>query len=130
MPQASAIDFTARVVPGRKRGRTIGTPTINLHLKDVPAELAQGIYACFTWLDDERKEAVMHYGPRPVYDDTISCEVHVPGEAIPDAPDALRIHVVAFIRDVTDFPLREVLQEQIKSDIKVAHAILSSPQQP
>lgn len=120
------ISFSANVVPGVQRGRTLGFPTLNLDLDEVPAELDHGIYACFATLEVEegRQQAVMHYGPRPVFKDTISCEVFVLDRNIQNPPSTVNIEVRERIRDVTDFPLQEVLQDQIEADIAVARAIL------
>lgn len=67
----SPTTFTAAVVSGAGRGRRIGTPTLNVDLANVPAGLADGIYACRATLDgaDEALAAVLHLGPRPVFND-------------------------------------------------------------
>lgn len=124
--------FSARTVPGAKRGRKLGTPTINVRLADVPKDLAHGIYACFAQMDDatDPLPAVMHYGPRPVFKDSVSCEVHILDRKITTTPKRLTVAVVEHIRDVADFPLREVLQEQMASDIRVARDILGVSSSP
>lgn len=126
MPTPHLPTFTARVIPGVQRGRKLGTPTFNFHLEDVPSTLAYGIYACFVHLDDEVNPlpAVMHYGPRPVFKDTVSCEVHVIDELIDRSPKRLTVTVVDQIREVMDFPLTEVLLAQMQSDIAIARNIL------
>lgn len=118
--------FTASVVSGSKRGRTLGTPTLNLSLKDVPSELKQGIYACLVTFDHlERLPAVMHYGPRPAFDDAFSCELHVLDRFIPSPPALLHVTVISRIRDVKDYASREALVDQIHDDIAVARTLLS-----
>lgn len=69
----------------------------------------------------------MHYGPRPVFDDTISCEVHVIDKIVPVPPGTLHVTVRDRMRDVTDFSHQEALLEQIQSDISAARAILGVP---
>ncbi len=120
------IPFTARVVKGVGRGKTIGSPTLNLSLEDVPASLEHGIYACIVTLGmkTERLQAVMHFGPRPVFNDSLSCEVFVLDCDIPHPPQTVTVHLTEFIREIIDVPVREVLQDQIKADIRVARAIL------
>ena len=122
--------FTGRVVPGVRRGRTLKVPTINLDLRDVPGDLPHGIYACFVQLGDEPDPlpAVMHLGPRPVFRDTPSCEVHLLDRSVPSPPGRLTVSVVEHLRDVTDFPVKEVLEEQMQADIAVARDILGVPQ--
>ncbi|MFA6039086.1 MAG: riboflavin kinase [Candidatus Peribacteraceae bacterium] len=118
--------FSASVIPGARRGRTIGTPTFNLKLEAIPPGLHHGIYACFAQLDDDVDPlpAVMHYGPRPVFNDTESCEVHIIDRMVDRKPVRLTVAIVDFIREIEDFPIPQVLQAQIASDIEVARAIL------
>ena len=118
------LSFTARVMSGRGRGREIGAPTINLELSDVPPALQEGIYACFAVMDGVRLPAAMHFGPRPAFKDTETCEVHLL-DAAPDAvPATLPVDVIAYLREVRDFPSTEALMAQITKDIAQARAIL------
>ncbi len=127
----SSLVFSAQVVKGSHRGRSIGTPTINLQYNDVPQELLNGVYACFAQLEDEGESipAVMHYGPRPVFKDSPSCEVHLIDRTIAHSPMRLTVAVIQFLRDIADFPSREALLQQMEADIHVAREILgvSSP---
>jgi FAD synthase len=67
----------------------------------------------------------MHYGPRPVFADTLSCEIYVIDRVITSPPQKLHVSVMNRIRDIKSFPLSGMLEEQIKSDIDVAKRILS-----
>jgi riboflavin kinase/FMN adenylyltransferase len=119
------LRFTASIVSGSKRGRTLGFPTLNLRLNEIPSDLKHGIYACFVEFEDsERLSAVMHYGPRPSFADTVSCEVHVLDADIPTPPRRMEVTVQDRIRDVTDLPLREALMRRIQSDIECASRLL------
>lgn len=120
------LTFSASVVSGSGRGKTIGTPTINLD----PAMLAtigrEGIYAAWATLDGARMPAVMHVGARPVFDDTPSIEVHLlcpPPETI---PGAVTIELVDFIREVRNFVSVDELQAEIGRDIASARATLGA----
>jgi riboflavin kinase / FMN adenylyltransferase len=118
------ISFEARIISGAGRGKKLGAPTMNLNLDDVPGTLAQGIYACFASVDGRREQAALHYGPRPVFKDSVSCEVHLLDWAPMETPDRLTVHVVQYLREVQDFPSPEALMEQIKKDIEETRAIL------
>jgi riboflavin kinase/FMN adenylyltransferase len=124
------LRFSARHVSGSSRGRTLGTPTLNLDLTQVPAELAHGIYACrvtLTTIDSQDVYwAVMHYGPRPVFEDTESCEIHVLDKTILEQPDTVDVEVVALLRgpETFRFPSPEAMLAQIERDIAKARAIL------
>ncbi len=42
--------FQARVIRGAGRGKSLGTPTLNLDRRDVPEDLEEGIHACLVKL--------------------------------------------------------------------------------
>src|SRR3989338_1141883 len=118
------LHFTARTMQGAGRGKRLGTPTINLVLDDVPKDLQEGIYACRTNITDMTHDAVMHFGPRPVFHDTTSCEVHVLDQAFAALPESITVDIIAFLRPVADFLSPEALQTQIAEDIRKARALL------
>lgn len=116
--------FEASVVPGAGRGKTLGTPTINLD----PALLAhigrEGIYACWATLDGARHPAVMHAGARPVFRDTASIELYLLDGAPETVPERIRVESVAYLREIRDFPSIDDLTAQIRDDIRAARATL------
>jgi riboflavin kinase / FMN adenylyltransferase len=118
--------FTAPTIPGLGIGKKIGTPTINLSLDAVPADMKEGIYACFAVINGKIFPGVLHYGPRPVFDAETACEVHILGTTIDTPPETLEIDIIERIRDVMDFSSPEELSDQIASDITEARAILST----
>ncbi|MBI3336037.1 riboflavin kinase [Candidatus Peregrinibacteria bacterium] len=122
------MQFTASIIKGSGRGNRIGTPTMNLNLEQVPKELEPGIYACRCQLKPESWElkAVLHYGPRPVFKDTSSCEVHFLDIAPTATLDSLTVEIIQKLREVQDFSSVEELQKQIQRDIAEARAILKT----
>lgn len=121
------MHFSARIIPGSGVAKKQNVPTLNLELKDVPKELAEGIYACRVQLDNpnSRSNAVMHFGPRPVHDLPRSCEVHLLDESIENPPLSITVKIVERIRDVKDFENTDALKNTIQNDILKARAILS-----
>lgn len=122
------LRFHASVIRGSGRGKDLGAPTINVSMSDVPKELEHGIYACWVvgaW-HAKPLPAAMHYGPRPVFKDIDSCEVHLLNTVIEEAPASIEIDVVAYLRPVQDFESPALLMQQIADDIARAHTILSS----
>ena len=116
------IQFTARSIPGSNRGKSIGCPTVNLSLDDVPDDLEEGIYACIA----NSNYAVMQFGPRPTFEDTDSCEVHFLDFEPDSTPESLEVEVIEKIRDIEKFESAEELIAKIQEDIARARDILST----
>jgi len=116
------LSFTAATVTGAGRGKGLGTPTINLNLDQVPAALEEGIYACIA----NGQPAVMHYGPRPVFRDSTTCEVHFLDAAPAKDLASLTVTVVEKIRDVQNFASVNALKEQIEEDISRARVLIEN----
>jgi riboflavin kinase / FMN adenylyltransferase len=118
--------FSARLVRGSGRGKEIGTPTLNIDLNDVPTDIAEGIYAGWVKIDQRWCKAAIHYGPRPVFQDSRSFEVHVLDAGIEIPPERIDIVLVERLRDVQDFPSPEALSAQIGDDVRRTRAILDT----
>ncbi|TSC59026.1 MAG: riboflavin kinase / FMN adenylyltransferase [Candidatus Peregrinibacteria bacterium Greene0416_19] len=126
--------FTAHVIPGTAQGRVIGTPTINLDLAAIPSDIKEGVYAARARLPDEQEwsAASVHYGPRPVFQEGPSFEVHIIDRNIDVPPVTLEVALMEWLRPVQDFPSVEALKTQIEEDIEGSRAIAASrePGQP
>jgi riboflavin kinase/FMN adenylyltransferase len=118
--------FRARVVRGAGRGKQLDVPTLNFDLADVPPELDEGIYACRITANEVTYPGAMHYGPRPVFKDSKSLEVHLIDTTMPEAPEACEIAVIERLRDVKDFASAEDLRSQMQDDISTCRAILGA----
>ncbi len=125
-PSILPLRFTARVISGRSRGRTLGVPTLNLDLRDVPSDLEDGVFACRAFIDGKQYPATMHNGPRPTFNDTRSCEVHFIDQTISPPPTTVDVEVVEFLRGISTFPSAEALSAQMQEDIRNARDILSA----
>jgi len=114
---------TGPVVHGDGRGKKINIPTANL---DIPAEKvipANGVYACWAWLGEEKHPAVTNVGIRPTF---------TPGTAAPNVEthlldfnrelygQAMKLELAARLREEQRFPSAEALSEQIHKDIERA----------
>lgn len=118
------IRFTAKVVRGSSRGKTIGFPTINVSLDDVPGDLRSGIYACRITLRGTVYPGALHYGPRPVFNDSPSCEVHIIDSVVDRVPETVDIEIIEYIRDVQNFPDAASLAAQLRRDIDQIRGML------
>lgn len=123
LPQPISL-CDVRTVTGAGLGRTIGVPTINIDLSDVPRELPHGIFACFVMIGRRRFNGALHYGSRPAVKAGIAMEVHLIDAALPDLPSRLSLTIIGRIRDVQNFPSLAAMRKQIAEDVETARAML------
>jgi riboflavin kinase/FMN adenylyltransferase len=122
--------FTAKVISGSGRGKGLGVPTLNLDLRDVPKEMEEGVFACRVQMANGemvngKYAAALHYGPRTMFKDTVSCEIHLIDTSIDASPASVSVETVEHLRDVREFATVEELKEQMQKDIEQAKNTLS-----
>ena len=122
----TAITFTANHIPGSGRGASLGSPTINLDPQQAPVNLPHGVYAVRVTIGDTQFDAVLHFGERPTFHDSLSCEVYILD--VTDLPrvSEVTVNVLDKIRGVESFSSPEELKAQIQKDIATAKRILSA----
>ena len=121
------LTFTGKVRHGDGRGRTLQTPTANLHL---PAAwcLPDGVYVvqvaapqpgAWHW-------GVANVGTTPTFGGMRrKLEVHVFAQNATLYGQTLRVHIRHYLRDVCRFADAAALQAQIRDDIARAHAFIN-----
>ena len=121
------LTFTGKVRHGDGRGRTLQTPTANLHL---PAAwcLPDGVYVvqvaapqpgAWHW-------GVANVGTTPTFGGMRrKLEVHVFDQNAALYGQTLRVHIRHYLRDVRRFADAAALQAQIRDDIARAHAFIN-----
>jgi riboflavin kinase / FMN adenylyltransferase len=124
--QPRPLRFSGHTVRGDSRGKSLGYPTINVDLQDVPHDLEHGIYACWSEVDGKRYRAAVHYGPRPVFSAGIAFEVHLLDSVLESLPATITVDVVQRLRDVKNFDDAESLKTAIADDVTRTRAILEN----
>ncbi len=121
--------FKARIVPGSGKGREQGIPTLNLDLRDIPEDIAEGIYAARVTIEGNVFPAAVHYGPRPVHGLPKSFEAHLLSNSQTPSikAQAIIVELVKQLREVRDFESEKELKIQIERDIEEVKTIFSSP---
>ena len=112
------------VTEGKRIGRTIGVPTLNLPFEgDLPP--LYGVYAVRVSCEhgEERLLAVANFGVRPTVNALKSplLEVHVLEDCPFSYGERLRVEWETFIRPEIKFDSIDILKEQIGSDIASAN---------
>lgn len=108
--------ITGKVREGRKVGRKIGFPTLNL---PYGGDL-RGVFVGEVLLGGERRSAAVHLGPRPTFgDEEVVCEAFlIDWEGEVEVGTEVEIEVFEKIRDVMEFEDLEALAERISRDVE------------
>lgn len=117
----------ARVVRGDGRGRTLGFPTANLHLRASLVTPPDGVYAARATIDGATHDAVVNVGLRPTFAGrTRAVEVHVLGVDASLYGAWLIVDFVHRLRGEQRFPGPDALRAAIADDVANARAILAA----
>jgi len=116
------------VIPGRRLGRTIGFPTLNLAWQP-ELQPRYGVYAVrvVNGLTGASLPGVANYGLRPtVAEATIPLlETHVLGECPFDGGDRITVEWLEFLRPESKFAGLDELRAQIARDVAAARVALA-----
>lgn len=115
--------LAGKIEHGRKRGRSLGFPTMNAESFDkTKLKPEYGVYITASTLSSHTYESITHIGPRPTFmEEDISCETWIEGWQEEVYHQPIRIHFLEKIRDIESFNDTESLIEQIKIDAESAH---------
>jgi riboflavin kinase/FMN adenylyltransferase len=105
------------VVRGYQRGRTIGTPTVNLDCADqhIPAD---GVYAGRCTLAGRTYPAAVSIGNSPTFENTKwQLEAHLIGFTGDLYGQTLHLDLIDWLREQRRYPNLDLLKEQIARDI-------------
>jgi riboflavin kinase/FMN adenylyltransferase len=117
------------VVPGKRLGRTLGFPTLNL-VWSPPAAPRFGVYAVrVRGASGPVRPGVANYGVRPTVERATEprLEVHVLGECPWTEGEVLTVEWEQFLRPEQAFPDVAALRRQILQDCAAARSVLGLP---
>lgn len=116
------------VVHGNHMGQTIGFPTANLDVWERQLLPANGVYATYAFLDDERLLGATNVGVRPtIGDPQLTVEAHLLDFDRDIYGRQLQLAFMVRVRDEHKFAGIEALRAQIKADVQQVRALLTSP---
>ena len=121
-------DFSleGRVISGTGRGAELGFPTANLDIDPERALPADGIYATWTYIENQRYQSVTNIGKRPTFGESEqTVEVYILNFQGNLYRHELKIDIIERLRREQRFDTIEELKKQIEEDIKQARAILN-----
>jgi len=115
------------VIHGDHRGRGLGFPTANLEHADQKLIPANGIYACWAQLGEERFMAAVSVGVRPTVKENQQMP-NVEAYLLDFDRDiygrTIELEFVARLRDEMKFPSLDALVEQIRDDVEKTKVML------
>ena len=130
MQQAAALlgrcySVTGPVVEGKRVGRTIGFPTINLHTEPEKLLPSNGVYAGCAHIGGRVLPGVTNVGLNPTFaDGRMHVETHLFGFDEGLYGEQVTLEFVRKIRNEIKFESKEMLKAQIEKDIVEAKKIL------
>lgn len=114
------------VVAGKKMGRTIGFPTANVDFWEEQLLPANGVYATYAWLGDERHLAATNVGVRPtVNGSAVTVEAHLLDFDADIYGRNLRLEFINRIRPEMKFAGLDALKAQIAADVAEVRELLT-----
>lgn len=123
--------LSGEVVRGARRGRQLGIPTVNLKVRPEQAVPADGVYAVYAVLGQERYLGVANVGVRPSFDDgERTVETHILDFDEDIYGVDLVVEFVERLRDEKKFDNIDQLIAQINQDIEQARHTLTGAFQP
>lgn len=118
--------LAGKVVRGAERGRCLGFPTANLDVRRERAVPANGVYAVYVLVGEERYQGVANIGVRPTFEDTErTVETHLLDFQGDLYGLDLVVEFVERLRPERRFLDVKGLTTQIGKDVAQAHRILS-----
>jgi riboflavin kinase/FMN adenylyltransferase len=121
-----AYTVQGEVIKGDQRGRTIGFPTANMKVWEQQVLPAQGVYAGWASLGDERIMAVTNLGVRPTFDGhTLSLEPHLLDFDRDIYGEILSLSFEHRLRAEQKFSGLDALKAQLNQDIANGRDLLS-----
>ena len=116
------------VIHGDGRGRTIDVPTANISYSPNKMIPANGIYACWAYLNDVKYRAAINIGTNPTFTpdkQTPNVEAHLLDFHRDLYGEDLRLDFVARLRNELKFDSVDALLEQIWKDVEDTKRILN-----
>lgn len=121
--------FTSPVFHGDRRGRLLGSPTINQYIPKGLVVPKFGVYASFVDIDGKILSGVTNIGKRPTFDgESLRSETFILGFNGDLYDKSITVYPVEFIRGEMKFSSADALKEQISRDERTAAEITENKQ--
>lgn len=117
--------YRAKVISGKKLGRVLDFPTINLDNPGILAGNKEGVYACRLNIKGKIYQGVLYFGPRIMLKETRNVvEIFILDFNRDIYGTEVFFQLVKFIRKPRDFPDFAEFKKQLEEDSRQARKIL------
>ncbi|MFH0923824.1 MAG: riboflavin kinase [Candidatus Falkowbacteria bacterium] len=110
------MQFTAKVITGKGRGKRLGFPTANLDKTDL--KIKHGVYSVEAAISKKQYKGLLHFGPKKTFSEDVSLELFIKDFNFDIYGKNVKIEIIRKIRDVKKFADVEELKKQIKKDLE------------
>ena len=118
---SSPFSYTARVIKGDMRGRTLGFPTANQKYPDVLVPVKFGVYRSSVLINGNEYAGITDIGVRPTFKtDYIISETFIKDFSGDIYGKEITVRLLRFIRGEKKFSSVQELKKQIAADIRSA----------
>ncbi len=115
------LTLKGKVKPGRKQGKKLGFPTINIAVSSAVKKNQWGIYFSLVKIGDKIYPGITHLGPAKTFSlSRATCETHLLTLKDNLYGKTVEKKLIFKVREVEKFPNAAKLKKQIKKDIKFA----------
>jgi len=119
------VKYTCTVIKGKGRGKSLGFPTFNLQIPK-NFKLKSGIYAAWVWINNQKYQGALHFGPIPAFNNpTSSLEIFVLNFDSNSPINQLSFKTTSYLRPIKNFTSLASLKTQISTDVTRVKKILS-----
>ncbi len=113
------FSFTAQVMHGDKRGRTLGFPTANQQYPELLVKTKFGVYISRVTIQGKTYDAITNIGIRPTFKtESVGCETYIKGFCGDIYGKVMKTELIKFVREEQKFGSLEELKQAISNDIK------------
>lgn len=122
------IWYKSTVLRGKKLGRKLGFPTVNLDPALWPSNLREGVYSSLVKYQNTIYKGALYYGPRLILGETARVlEIYILDFNQEIYDKNIEWKIVKFVREVRNFSSLTELKKQLKRDVIKVRKILHTP---
>ncbi len=117
--------YKSKVIEGKKVGRTIGFPTINLENPDLLEGKKRGVYTVLVKIENNTYYGMLYFGPRLVLNEKKDIlEIYILDFDKDIYGDTVSFQLIGFIRQPENFSGLSSLAKQLSLDCQKAQDLL------